>query len=120
MAPGHDQKEPYIWRWAEARPSDQRYEAPGDANHAEPCRCHTSTLATQGAVMTTCHCCKSEPEMSGPGSLGRNCFMLWYDAGISGTERLSAESLWRKERGYWPWGDAIPSVAELRENGFSV
>ncbi len=34
----------------------------------------------------------------------KNCFMLWYDSGITDSDVLGAESRWRRENDWWPWG----------------
>ncbi len=61
----------------------------------------------------TCHCCSAEPPMSGAGTLGKNCFMLWYDAGLTNAAKLRKESLWRRKNEHWPWGKSMPTVAAL-------
>jgi len=60
-----------------------------------------------------CRCCEAEPPNAGTGSLGKNCFMIWYDSGITDAAKLGKESKWRRENGHWPWGKTIPKVADL-------
>lgn len=52
--------------------------------------------------------------------LCRNCFMLWYDSGITEAPVLAREARWRKANSFWPWGagfqngETRPRMDELK------
>lgn len=67
-----------------------------------------------------CSCC--HPDLPWEGRLCRNCFMVWYDSGITSPAVLSRETVWRRVEGYWPWGKVdehgnhrSPTIAQIRE-----
>lgn len=61
-----------------------------------------------------CSCCV-------PGAqdqrLCQQCFMIWYDAGITEANVLAREARWRKAGGRWPWGAGQATVAQLEALG---
>jgi hypothetical protein len=62
-----------------------------------------------------CHCCELEPAMHGFGSLGRKCFMLWYDSGIRSVEHLREEAAACRENDFWPWGEKLMPMEMEKE-----
>lgn len=60
-----------------------------------------------------CDCCEIGEPMHGPDSFCKPCFMLAYEGGFPPRETLRAESLWRRESGFWPWGNNHPTAAQL-------
>lgn len=61
------------------------------------------------AERLTCECFKAG------GKMCSECFMIWYNSGITSAEELYAEKMARKEHGAWPFGSNPMPVAVLDE-----
>lgn len=70
-------------------------------------------------------CDLAESPVRGSGLQGKhqicqNCFMIWYDSGITDSAVLGKESRWRRDNDYWPWGERSPTYDEFKAFRTSV